>query len=158
MHNSIEYADIHYVPPKKILGEEEFKGIPCPTKKAYDILGEKGVQIIHQKFAEMLEWGKIRYGDEDIEKYGFLGIQHFIDLRNNILFRVGATIQGEIMGHEVTMSVCPNSSRTIPDLIIHPDLKENNYNLLKQRDHYLIKVVRKLSKSDKKKYPCLNCT
>lgn len=158
MNNSIEYSDIHYVPAKKIIGEEEFSGIPCPTKNAYDILGEAGVQIIHQKLAEMLGWGKVRFGNEDIKKYGFHSIQHFIDLRNNILFRIGATIQGKINHHEVIKELGSNPNNTIPDLIIPSELKANNYKLLKQQDHYIIDYARKLSKSDKKRFSVLNFT
>ena len=142
MKNHIRSSDIYYIPAQKIFGNELFRGVPCPTERAYKILGDDGVQIIHQKFEEMLSQAIIRFGEHNLSKYAFHPIQKFADLRTNTIFRVGATINSEILGLETGIV-----RGTLPNLIISPELKVNDYALLKQREHYIIKLTQTLSKN-----------
>lgn len=133
MTEKIQYNDLLYLWKEKN-DKYLFEGIPCPTINAWNILGDEGVKIIHQQLAELLFWTKRRRGDRVIENYGFAKTEQFLDLRTNVVFRVGRTINDNI--------------GITPELMISEKLKSNNYEILKAQDHYLIQIVGTLRKSN----------
>ena len=142
MKKIIEYDDIYFMPRNKGTGEYLFDEMPCATEQAFEIIGKKGVEIIHQKFAEMIEWGKKRFGENNLHKYGFQGIQKFADLRTNIVFLVGSTINAKINQKE-RAPIMGFQPGPLPNLIIPKEFKANDYKLLMSTPHYIIEPFRK---------------
>ena len=131
MDEKIKYDDILYL-SKKRSGPFLFQGIPCATFKAWNILGDKGIEIIHQQLAELLFWAKRRRGNQNVEDYGFAKTQQFLDLRTNTVFRVGLTMLDRNI-HETNLHIPKNISSKI-------------IGSLKLQDHYVIEVFDTLKK------------
>ena len=53
----------HYIPPDFPDGEFTFSGVPCPTKKAYTCLGQKGIEEIDKKIKKLIAQKKALYGN-----------------------------------------------------------------------------------------------
>lgn len=124
--DKIRYKDIAYIPRLK-RGDFLYQGIPCPTREAYELLGDEGVQFIHQRLAEVLDGVKMRFGENKLQHYGFNITEKLIDLRTDVVFEVGGVIEDYFRDNENI------------DLVIDETLKKDNYFQLLQRDHYIIR-------------------
>ena len=69
--------------PNQLKGKHLFDGTPCPTKEVHELIGEDGVELIHQSMAEMLELRKKMFGIKFIDWYGFHDRQLFAELDSN---------------------------------------------------------------------------
>ncbi len=67
-----------YLTPEYPNGECSFAGLPCPTQRALEELGEEGIEEIDKKIKEMIKWKKTLYG-KDSDRLGFDHIQYFIN-------------------------------------------------------------------------------
>lgn len=130
MKNSINNFELVYH-PKQEKGEELFDGLPCPTKEAYDILGEEGIKYIKNRLHEMLEWRKTMYGGKEKRYYGFSAMQFFTELQTEIIFSVGLTIDDLKYRKD-------RYNEKIPELVISNHLTENNFEKLHKTNHFLI--------------------
>ena len=138
MKNQLNESDLLYF-PNYTTGKYLHDGMPCPTIEAHDILGDKGVQIIHDRIATMLEWRKTMFGERQIEDYGFTSREKFIELQNETVLLVGRTINMEVK--DLNSLVKENDMLNyLPDLVINDKFKKNNYQKLLNHNHYLIEV------------------
>ncbi|MGG8497442.1 hypothetical protein ACQY1Q_13600 [Tenacibaculum sp. TC6] len=138
MKNSIENNNLIFIPNAKI-DEYEFDGIPCPTKEVHNLVGDKGVQDIHNQMQEMREWRKKMFGEKRISDYGFCAMELFADVRSNIVLAVGTTIGNQItqLNDELGDKRALNY---YPKLVVSDVYKKNNYEKLISENHYLIEI------------------
>ena len=97
--------DFIYVPERRF-GAETFEGIPCPTEEAFKLIGNEGLETIRDKIATMLEWRKEMHGQEQAEHYGFHAIQKFIDVKNEIVLKIGDVINHK---YEIVRQTAPKA-------------------------------------------------
>ncbi|MGG8496825.1 hypothetical protein ACQY1Q_10435 [Tenacibaculum sp. TC6] len=138
MENYPKNSDLIYIPNLES-GDSLFDGIPCPTHDALKYLGEEGIQYIHQRLNEMLNWRKTMYGEGEKEHFGFYPVQHFISIKHNIKFRVGEAIQDymEVRDFHINNKFSSNPP-IVPELVVSDILKRNNYENLIKKNHYII--------------------
>ncbi len=151
MKNLDKYNDFKYIPCVFSKGESTFEGIPCPTKRAYESLGDDGVATIHQKLQIILGYRKEMFGDK-IEHHGLHPIQHFKDLQSNIVYRVGHTLQDQLNKRLASIRSLEFRNPELfqekvieftPELVVPEIYTENHYEMLKNIDHYLIRSLGK---------------
>lgn len=83
-------SDWKYLTPEFPQGEYSFAGLPCPTKKALEILGADGINEIDKRFKDMIAWKKTLYGDQS-SKLGFDLIQDFKNEKGEMINCSGNT-------------------------------------------------------------------
>lgn len=138
MKNNVEDNNLIYI-PEDMKGKHLFDGIPCPTIEVHDLIGDKGVEKIHNKMKQMLEWRKTMFGEKTKENYGFTALERFVDVQNEIVLAVGGTIQNEI--EQLVDSVGEeNAIQFYPSLVVSNVYAKNNYEKLISKNHYLITV------------------
>lgn len=129
-------------------GTNLFEGLPCPTREVYNLLGEVGINAIREKIKKVLEHKKETIEDDDDKPYGLANLLLFKDLQSDIIYKVGLTLQDILKkpalnyrlmkkwDHELYQTKIKTH---IPELLIPEKYKANNYQLLNQTDHYLIR-------------------
>lgn len=80
--------------PNLLRGPCTFEVDPQPTDEVLDIIGQEGVEQMHELLAEMLEVRKRMFGtlsfagNDDPMKYGFAMSQKFVDLDSKYIFQL----------------------------------------------------------------------
>lgn len=138
MKNTFENNDLISI-PNDLKGEFLFEGIPCSTIEVHNLIGDKGVEMIHERLAQMLEWHKIMFGERHKENFGFRPMEKFVDVQNEIILAVGGTIRSKIENLELENSK-KDMFETYPELVVSEKYKKNKYKKLLSQDHYLIEV------------------
>lgn len=128
--------------PTPGFGEHVLDGTPCPTDWVWEALGNDGVQSIHRQLAEIIAATKRRFGESDPKLYGFYNrSQRFIDLRTNMLYRVGLTLDDVLGKREYNDNNYRSISLKNTEFIVDESLRENNYQPLKTKNHYTITMA-----------------
>ncbi|CAL2095590.1 protein of unknown function [Tenacibaculum sp. 190524A02b] len=128
-------------------GTNLFEGIPCPTKEVHDLLGVEGVNSIKQKINTVLSQKKETI-ETDSEVLGLPPLILFKDIQTDIVFKVGLTLRDILKKPALNyrhLKRCDfelyqtKLHDHIPELIIPEKYKVDNYELLNNTDHYLIR-------------------
>lgn len=80
------------IPDRSLPGNTTFEGVPCPSKKAYELLGDQGIDFIHKSIQTMLECRKKMFGVAQKEFYGFKNALHFINTETRDIFSASERI------------------------------------------------------------------
>ncbi len=78
--------------PQRKKGSEVYNGTPCPTKRAYNILGDDGVEALHKIMQVMIETRKKMFGNGKAEYYGFTENEIFFDTEAQTAFRITSAV------------------------------------------------------------------
>ncbi|SDR67005.1 hypothetical protein SAMN05216503_0228 [Polaribacter sp. KT25b] len=101
----------------------EFSGIPIPTTEASEWLNPEKLQIIHEKLNHKIL-------NSNNESYELHGIQGFIDFNTDAVFRV--------LNHSVHDMLSRRGGKGDVEFDVPQALKDNNYEKLKDINHYII--------------------
>jgi len=97
LSKTLPHSEWKYLVPRFPQGDYSFEGLPCPTKKALEVLGEEGITEIDKRFKEMIAWKRTLYGEQS-KRLGFDLIQDFINEKGDMINCSGATfVYGENM-------------------------------------------------------------
>ncbi len=100
----------HYLPNRE-LGNYLFDGIPHASNLVLDIIGDEGIDFIHQKFQQLLLARKEMFGDAFVPYYGFAPHQRFYDLKERITIDVKAIITDTpSQSNDYTLSIYEDTS------------------------------------------------
>lgn len=135
MEKPTKYNELIYMRNREN-GEHLYDGIPCPSIEVHDLIGDEGVEVIRQKLNQMLEWRKTMYQSN----YGFTGLEQFVDLKTKTIFAVGSVIGTEVDNWK------ENIREDYPELVVSDKYKKNNYELLRNKNHYLIELYDEFTK------------
>lgn len=87
--------------PQRKKGSEVYDGTPCPTKRAYDVLGDEGVEALHKIMQVMTETRKKMFGDGKAEYFGFTKDEIFFDTEVQTAFSLSKHIATYKENHEL---------------------------------------------------------
>jgi hypothetical protein len=120
-------------------GMTSFLGPPCPTTKAWEILGDAGVKKLHEKLTEIRLQTILRNGAENWKTYEFCETEIMFDTVSNVFFQIGLTIDdmiNEMKQEKKHITGLPDSKIKLP--LILPKEYESDYKSLREEDHYII--------------------
>ena len=81
--------------PNTLKGKSLFNGTPKPTENVLQTIGVDGVNHIHQRLNEIVNFQKEIHGNWKTELYGLFYFQSFYDLTNRIQISVYQIIDNE---------------------------------------------------------------
>ena len=141
MKNLEKDTNLFYI-PNPLEGNHCFDGMPFTTPEIHDIIGDEGIEEIHERFKTMLSWRKEMLSAKDKEIYGFDWFQAFFDLQNSIRIGVDAIIREEDLQKAVDSSQgkpIEENRRFQNNLIIPSEFQDPKiFEEQVQKDNYVI--------------------
>jgi hypothetical protein len=141
MKNLEKDTNLFYI-PNHIEGNHCFDGVPFTTPEIHDIIGDEGIEEIHNRFETMLSWRKEMLSAKDQKIYGFDWFQAFFDFQSSIRIGVKAIILEEDLQKAVDSSQGKpviKESKHIDNVIVPKTFKAPEiFNEHLQKDNYVI--------------------